>query len=216
MRRLWLERVTVGDVLRSVSLTVDAGEMVCVWAADRRSRLALLETAAGVLAADEGRVGAAGRVVLAHRSWPAIAGPSVLGQLVLPLLAGDRSVSAARVRVLARLSGWGVEGWSARDVQDLDEHEQRRLAVMRALIVAPDVLLVDDPLSGMESEPAAGELLGLLEQARSDGTAILVATGNVQAMRDADGLYTISQGQLRGLRRRGGVVLPFGPQQATG
>jgi ABC-type branched-subunit amino acid transport system ATPase component len=216
MRRLWLEQVTVGDVLRSVSLTVDAGEMVCVWAADRRSRLALLETAAGVLAADHGRIRVAGRVVLAHRSWPAIAGRSVLGQLALPLLAGNRSVSAARVRVLARMSEWGVEGWSSRDVRDLNEHEQRRLAVMRALIAAPDVLLVDDPLSGMESKLAAGELLGLLEQARSDGTAILVAAGNVQAMRNADGLFTISQGQLRGLRQRGGVVLPFGPQQATG
>jgi ABC-type branched-subunit amino acid transport system ATPase component len=216
MRRLWLERVTVGDVLRSVSLTVDAGEMVCVWAADRRSRLALLQTAAGVLAADAGRVRTTGRVVLAHRSWPAIAGPSVLGQLVLPLLAGKRSVSAARACVLARMSDWGVEGWSARDVHDLDEHEQRRLAVMRALIAAPDVLLVDDPLSGMESERAARELLGLLEQARSDGSAILVAAGNVEVMRDADGLYTISQGQLRGVTRRGGVVVPFGPKQATG
>jgi predicted ABC-type transport system involved in lysophospholipase L1 biosynthesis ATPase subunit len=216
MRRLWLDGVTVGDVLRSVSLTVDAGEMVCVWAADRRSRLALLETAAGVLVADEGRVWVAGRVVLAHRSWPAIAGRSVLGQLVLPLLAGSRSVSAARVRVLARLSDWGVEGWSARDVRDLNEHEQRRLAVMRALIVAPDVLLVDDPLSSMESEPAAGELLGLLEQARGDGMAVLVAAGSVQAMRNADGLFTISQGELRGLRRRGGVVVSFGPHQATG
>ena len=216
MGHLSLERVTVGRVLRSVSLTVDAGEMVCVWAADRRSRRALLETAAGVLVADDGRVRSDGRVVFAHRSWPAIGGRSVLGQLVLPLLVGARSVSGARGLVLARLCDWGVEGWSARDVRDLDEHEQRRLALMRALIAAPDVLLVDDPLSGMESHQAAGELLGLLEQGRGGGTAVLVAVGNVHAMRNADGMYTISQGHLRGLRRPTGVVLPLGPQQAAG
>lgn len=206
--RLSIDRVSVNGLLQDVSLSLNGAELFCVWSPRRAARLALLGVAAKVRRPDSGSVEIRGSAVFAQSSWPQVGGTRVLEQLMLPLLASRASLSGARSRVLGFLSEWDVEDWAAASLADLEDYQLARLSLMRALISRPDVLLVDDPTHGLE--PAYAEAtLDLLRVARERGAAVLVTTGAVEAMRDADGLFTISQGVLRGDRGTQAQVIPL-------
>ena len=60
-------------------------------------------------------------------------------------------------------------------VSRLSTGEKQRLALIRALVQAPRVLLLDEPTSGLDPK-AANELSGLLRQLSEEGVAVLMAT----------------------------------------
>jgi ABC-type iron transport system FetAB ATPase subunit len=215
MGRLSFDRVSVGSLLRYVSFTVNGGEVACVWAPRRTARLAFVHMAAGIEQPVSGTVLVEGRLAFARRSWPPIGGQDVLGQLMLPLLASARSVSRARASALGALCDWGVVEWGGCRLSELEDHELARLALIRALVCDPKVLVVDAPTLGLDTTEAH-VTLELFRGARERGVAVLVATASVDAMRDADSLYTISQGTLRGLHATRGELLPFVPRTEAG
>lgn len=64
---------------------------------------------------------------------------------------------------IAEVSGWlGLERLLARPVQGLSGGEQKRVAIARALLLAPRLMLMDEPLAGLH-DSARRELLTLLE-----------------------------------------------------
>jgi ABC-type multidrug transport system ATPase subunit len=206
--RLSIDHVSVKGVLSDISLSLNAGELVCVLCERRVARQALLGVAAQVRRPNSGSVKVRGRVVVAQATSAPIGGPKVLEQLMLPLLASRGSVAQARSRALGFLSEWGLEDWAAADLEELEDYEIARLSLLRALIARPEILLAEDPTHGLEPV-YAGATLDLLRTARDQGAAVLVTTGTVEAMRDADGLYTITQGVLRGGRGTQGQVIPL-------
>lgn len=206
--RLSIDRVSVKGLLRDVSLSLDAGELFCVLCERRAARLALLGVASRMRRPNSGSVDARGSVVFAQTTWPKIGGRSVLEQLMLPLLASPGSVAEARSRALGVLSGHKLEDWAAADLEDLEDYELARLSLLRALVARPEILLVEDPTYGLDPG-YAGAALDLLRSARDGGAAVLVTTGTVEAMRDTDGLFTITQGVLRGDRAEQGQVIPL-------
>jgi ABC-type sulfate/molybdate transport systems ATPase subunit len=213
MARLSIENASVGSVLRGVSLVLESGELACVLARRRAARLALLRVAAGVDRPDSGRSVADGRVILAQGRWPAVGGSTVLDQMTLAVLASRGSMLRARSVALAGLAEWGVEDWCSCDLGEFEDFELAKLAVVRALIAAPEILLIDDPTCGLEAVYANG-VLDLLRAARDRNIAVLVTTASVDAMRDADSLHTISQGILRGANREPAEVVPFPRRRA--
>jgi ABC-type methionine transport system ATPase subunit len=208
MGRLSLDQVTLDPLLRSVSLTVEGGEIACVWTRERRARQALLGVAARIDEPEAGSVHATGRVVLAQQAWTAAAGPGVMGQIVVPLLAHGGSVAKARSRALSFLREWRLEEWAARDVSDLDEPDLVRLSLIRALVAAPDVLLLDYPTYGRDGIFTDG-VLDVVRAAREQHVAVLLTTDGVEGMRDANALYTLQRGVLRGTEPALGQIVPF-------
>lgn len=147
MLRLAFDKVTYRHVLKDVSFSIGVGEMVTVYTPLKIDRAALLKIAAAILEPDRGNVRLDGYLVVARRPWSSIGGPSVLGQLILPLLA-RMPVASARSMALEALSDWGIEDWSARQLAEMEEHELARLSLIRAVACRPDILLVDDPTAG--------------------------------------------------------------------
>lgn len=212
--RLELDRVSVRGLLHDITLAVDRGEIVSIWSTRKAARLALLAVAKKIRRPDSGSVVSRGTVLLAQRHWPDAGGPHVLEQLMLPLIASPGSIAQARSGALGALSEWGIEDWASASVRDLEDYQLARLSLIRALLARPDVLLVDDPVSGLDptyAEPT----LQLLRIARERGTAVLVTTSTVEAMRDADGLFTINQGVLRGERPGQAKVIPLQRRSAV-
>ena len=174
-------------VLDAVSLTVDTGEVVALLGPSGSGKSTLLRVIAGLLMADGGSVWLDDRditAVPAHRrniglvfqdeqlfAHLTVAGNIGFGLRMKGL--GRREVAERVVELLDRV---GLPGFAERQVAKLSGGEAKRVALARSLAPRPAVLLLDEPLTGLDRDlhdRLAGDLAGLL---RATGTTALLVT----------------------------------------
>ena len=96
--------------------------------------------------------------------------------------------------MLARVGLGGREADSARY---LSGGEKQRLALARAWVTAPRLLLLDEPTASLDPS-ATAEVERIVREIRTDGTRILMATHNLgQATRLGDDVVFMSAGRVR-------------------
>lgn len=78
---------------------------------------------------------------------------------------------------------------------ELSGGEMRRLAIARALVKKPEVLLADEPTGDLDDENTQ-TVLRLLRQAADNGTAVLLVTHEKEAAEYADQIYRMNAGIL--------------------
>jgi branched-chain amino acid transport system ATP-binding protein len=200
-------RVTV---LRGVDLAVRAGEFVAVIGANGAGKTTLLRTISGILRPSAGRVVFEGRDLAripAHRI-PALGiahvpeGRQVFPQLSVRenLLLGaylrrDRAHREARMAFVLDLfprlhERLGQAGGT------LSGGEQQMLAVGRALMLEPRLLMLDEPSQGLAPR-VVGELYGKLGEIHALGTTIVLVEQNLTAaLRHADRAYVLEHGRV--------------------
>lgn len=106
---------------------------------------------------------------------------------------------AGRRRVGDALETVGLSGFGERRAKALSGGEMQRVALARALAISPRVLLLDEPLAGVDRDSA--ELIrAVVGELPRRGTTVIVATHDPQG--------TSRQGAMR-LRLEGGRLLPF-------
>jgi putative ABC transport system ATP-binding protein len=197
------------EVLRDVSLELEAGELVAVWGLRRSGRSTLLRIAAGIEAPDDGAVRFEGRALRGEGGIPgglaycrptllrAGAGP-VLDELMRAQLAlGVRSADA-RASAWAALERAGASECATQAPHELDNAEAVRVAIARGLVQQPALLLIDDPTTGVELHKRDG-ILELLRSLRDDGAGVLACVDNGTGLVGADRALSLSYGVLRGL-----------------
>jgi ABC-type multidrug transport system ATPase subunit len=201
-----LERV----VLRDVSLRLDAGELMVVWGLRCSGRSTLLRVAAGIEPPDSGVVRYDGCDLAAHgesllgagigycqKTLPHDPSQSVLDLLIVSLLARGASAPAARSDAREALERTGVAACAARRLSQLDTAERLRVALARVLALSPRLLVVDEPVQGVDLLARDG-ILVLLRSLADDGLAVLTSTGESTGLSEADRTLTLSEGELRG------------------
>ncbi|WP_409462644.1 ABC transporter ATP-binding protein [Amycolatopsis sp. GA6-003] len=107
-----------------------------------------------------------------------------------------RERHAARVKELLKLVG--LEGYERRRVTELSGGQAQRVALARALAPEPRLLLLDEPLSGLDAglrEQLAIDLADLLR--RSKITALLVTHDQEEAFTLADRVAVLDAGEIR-------------------
>jgi cell division transport system ATP-binding protein len=124
--------------------------------------------------------------------------------VALPLTVSNR---AANPTELDELLAWvGLSGQAASLPPSLSGGERQRAALARAVITSPEVLLADEPTGNLDWEMSL-RLLTLLVELNRMGTAILVATHDMNLIRAAK-----AQVSARVLRIRGGQVQVAGAE----
>ncbi len=78
---------------------------------------------------------------------------------------------------------------------ELSGGELRRMAVARAMVMSPKVIMADEPTAGLDGENVV-EVMKLLRKAADEGTAVLMVTHESEAARFADKIYTMDGGKL--------------------
>jgi len=100
-------------------------------------------------------------------------------------------------RAAAVLARVGLGGREADSAQHLSGGEKQRLALARAWITAPRLLLLDEPTASLDPSSTA-EVERIVREIRTDGTRILMATHNLgQATRLGDDVVFMSAGRVR-------------------
>jgi branched-chain amino acid transport system ATP-binding protein len=177
-----------GTVLRGVSLTVAAGELLALLGRNGMGKTTLLRAVCGL----RPPVLAGGSVRVAGEEVTGLPAYQVARRGVSLVPQGRRVFGSLTVeenlRIAARPGGWDLDGvWElfprlverrGQAAATLSGGEQQMLAIGRSLMTNPRLLLMDEPSEGLA--PAVLDLIAdRLGQIRGQGQAVLLAEQNV-------------------------------------
>lgn len=135
------------------------------------------------------------RIGLIPQGHTALRALTVLDNVLLPsILYAKAEAPADRAREL--LSAVGLDDLADAAPTELSGGELRRMAIARALLMDPAIVLADEPTAGLDSTNATA-VLTLLRDAADRGAAVLVVSHEDEAQRFADRSYVMEDGHLR-------------------
>jgi putative ABC transport system ATP-binding protein len=120
---------------------------------------------------------------------------SAVENVELPLRFGDTPLDEARERAAVWLTRLGLGDRLDNRTFELSAGQQQRVAVARALIAEPEVVLADEPIAEVDTENADLILEALWDVIRRGG-AVLAATHNPEALRFANRVVLFHDGQV--------------------
>ncbi|HEY0300267.1 MAG TPA: ABC transporter ATP-binding protein [Rhizomicrobium sp.] len=198
--------------LNGVSLTVGRGELVVILGANGAGKTTLLKVVGGLVPA------AAGRIVMVGKDLTGIPAHDIVeaGVALVPEGRGIFGDMTVRENLLLGAFPARARATEARNLDlvlslfpRLDERlrqtvrtmsggEQQMVAIGRALMTAPDILLLDEPSLGL-SPIMCKELFQSLARIRDSGLGILLVEQNAkQSLKIADRGYLIESGRIVG------------------
>jgi ABC-type ATPase involved in cell division len=200
------ERVVLADV----SLELEVGELGVVWGLRRSGRSTLLRVTAGIEAPDSGVVRFEGLDLREHgedvlgggigycqKTLRLGEGQVVLDELIVSLLARGIGPKAARSRARLALERMGAEQCATLHPGELDSAEAVRVALARTITQQPRLLVIDEPVKGVELLERDG-ILSLLRSLADDGIAVLASASESTGLSGADRAFALGGGELRG------------------
>jgi branched-chain amino acid transport system ATP-binding protein len=129
------------------------------------------------------------------RSGRPLAGMTVLDNVVVAALSRIRRVSSARAVALEQLRTVGLRPRAQAPAGGLSLADRRKLDLARALATRPELILLDDPLTGLEPDDS-DEAIRLVGELRGAGIAALVLEHDMRAvMRMADRVVVLDGGE---------------------
>ena len=185
--------------LDSVDLQVERGEFVSVVGPSGGGKTTLLRCIGGLVEPDAGLIEVGGRPA-ARRSGEigyVFQDPSLLpwrtvtGNVALPLeVGGGRSDPA---RVAETLEAVGLSGFGGHYPHQLSGGMAQRTAFARALVMDPEVLLMDEPLGALDEITRADMSLYLLSLWERSGSTVVMVTHSVpEAVMTSDRVVVMS------------------------
>ncbi|MEU6701694.1 ABC transporter ATP-binding protein [Pseudonocardia sp. NPDC046786] len=200
-----------------VNLDVAPGETVVLLGPAGSGKSTLLQLAAGATAPSAGAVLLDGRPVVDVLSQDrplAMVTPQqnfyprldVGENIALPLTMSGLGAGEQQRRVAAVAGRFGVTPLLRSRPRELSAVDLRRVALCRAMICRPRLLLLDEPLSGMDAR-ARDELRPVVaEQIRELGATVLYAAAGVDtAPQEADRIVVLRAGRIRDVGTPGGL-----------
>ena len=178
-------------VLEDVSMEVRRGEIVALLGKSGSGKSTLLRCIAGLVAPSSGTVSCGGvelrganpTTAMVFQSFALLPWLSVLQNVELGLEAKGVGRVARRDRALRAIDLIGLDGFESAYPKELSGGMRQRVGFARALVVEPQVLLMDEPFSALDvltAENLRGELLELWASADLPIQAIVLVTHNIE------------------------------------
>jgi NitT/TauT family transport system ATP-binding protein len=177
-------------VLDNVDLTLSSNEIVGLLGRSGSGKSTLLRSIAGLIAPTQGVVdfprGASERkasVSMVFQSFALFPWLTVLQNVEVGLEAKRVPAEERRRRALAAIDLIGLDGFESAYPKELSGGMRQRVGLARALVVDPDVLLMDEPFSALDvltAETLRTDLLDLWSERRMPIKSILMVTHNIE------------------------------------
>jgi lipoprotein-releasing system ATP-binding protein len=198
-------------VLRDVSFSVGAGELVALWGASGSGKSTLLHLLGGLDVPDHGELVVCGldprreenRLVLRrerigfvfqlHNLIPDL---TVEENLRVPGYAAGRPAAETTLRLRTLAEQVGIVHRLQHRIQDLSGGERQRTALCRALMHRPRLLLADEPTGSLD-EATGGNVFALLKQlAERERIAVVLATHERRFAESCHRIVRVRDGRL--------------------
>ena len=201
-------RVRRGTFVADVAFGVDAGETVAILGPNGAGKSSIVDCLAGLLEPERSRIMLDGRLL---DDVPPGARPigvvfqglllfphlSALENAAFPLRARGVPRRKAGERAAALLSSFGIPHRANARPKDLSGGEAQRVALARALVHEPRLLVLDEPLTGLDVRSRV-EMRSLLRRILGgfDGVRVLITHDPVEATTLADRLVLMEEGRV--------------------
>jgi putative ABC transport system ATP-binding protein len=196
--------------VRGASIAVRPRDFVALMGPSGSGKTTFLGVLAGLDPPDEGQVRWKGEEISAmsgearrelrqrgigvvFQSFGLLPALSAVENVELPLRVNGLDLAEARERAEGWLRRLGLETRMHNRTYELSAGQQQRVAVARALIPEPEIVMADEPIAEVDTENADVILEALWDVIRRDG-AVLAATHNPEALRYANRVVLFRDG----------------------
>jgi putative ABC transport system ATP-binding protein len=198
--------------LRNISLDISAGEFVAITGHSGSGKTSLLNIIGLLEDADSGRYSLDGvdvtelsdkqrsairnlKLAFVFQNFNLVQSMTVFENVELPLCYRELTWNDRRSRVARALHRLGLGSRTKHFPSQLSGGQQQRVALARAIAGSPSVLLADEPTGNLDSEMSE-QVLDLLREINSDGTAIVMVTHNIDLAKRAQRNVHIADGKI--------------------
>lgn len=206
------------EVLGGVSLELASGDYVAIMGESGTGKSTLLNLIAGLDVPDSGEIVIGGqslaglddqaRTLLRRRSlgfvfqaFHLLPHLSLASNVGLPLALNGTGGAEGQARVDSLLAAVGLLDRRDSFPRELSGGEMQRVAVARALVHRPALVLADEPTGNLDPEAAAQVLALLRDQLKRDGSTGILVTHSAVAAATTDRVYVLTR---QGLKLRAG------------
>lgn len=201
------------EVLRGVSFSIAAGEAVAITGASGAGKSTLLHLVGGLEAADHGcilagvfEVESASPAALARfrrthtglvfQFHHLLSDLNAAENVALPLMIARTGRGEALAQAVQSLRNLSLGSRISHPVGHLSGGEQQRVAICRALITQPSLVLADEPTGNLDASFAEEIGETLVAYARSRGAIVLIATHNDRLAQLCDRILILKGGRV--------------------
>ncbi len=198
-------------ILDNLSLTVHAGESIAILGRSGTGKSTLLNALAGITPVDKGNITFCGKTVnqLTEREktlmrrenigyifqfFNLVPTLTVKENILLPLQL-NKQYNAADQQLNQQLSQLGIKRLENRYPQQLSGGEQQRVAILRALIHQPKLILADEPTGSLDLE-TGNQVAEILFNSVTEDSALIVVTHSEEIAARAQTVYRLVNGKL--------------------
>lgn len=214
--------------LSTISFELQGGEQVAVVGPNGAGKSTLFKAIAGVLSPSSGQVALSGHEPSGHICIAYLPQRSEV-DWSFPVTVQD-VVMMGRVSKMGFLRGPGAADWQLvsdalalvrleslanRQISELSGGQQQRMFIAQALAQEAELLMMDEPLSGLDL-PSQDEVLHILEELKQRDVTVMVATHDLGQAADRFDVVMLLNRKLLGFGRAADVFTPEILQQAYG
>jgi putative ABC transport system ATP-binding protein len=202
--------------LRGIDLRIERGEYLSIMGPSGSGKTTLLEILGCLSNPSSGRYRLGGRSVeqidadglarlrgeeigFVFQSFNLLPRLSVLENVELPLSYRGVSRRERRQRARASLERVGLDHRAKHRPNEISGGERQRVAVARALVNRPSLVLADEPTGNLDTK-TGNEILALLEAAHAEGNTVVIVTHDPRIGEMAQRRLTIRDGEIAGDR----------------